>query len=357
MSHLSTRHLASAGFESARTLAGLTHGHSFLVQATAKLTGIAPSDAFQSALEATCASLSYKDLEAMVGTNPSDTVLVQWLRQQLKSTAVKQSWAHAPCTISLRSAPNTHSHWHSTEADCTWVARRYHFEAAHQLPNVPAGHKCGRMHGHGFSASVVCRVPPSHTALNPHAQIDQAWRPFYQKLHHACLNDIKGLENPTSEHLALWLWQGLKQDLDLVAIAVNETPTAGCVFNGTRMRIWKEQTLDSAVRLVDVKSDDPRRAIHGHTFKVRLHLSGALDQTLGWVYDFGDVKTAFSPIFERLDHHPLYEIAGLEHADDETLAHWIHKKMKTSVAQLSGVDVEHQKGKGVWVREDDCFDL
>ena len=109
------------------------------------------------------------------------------------------------------------------------------FEAAHRLPNVPSGHKCARLHGHSFQVRLTVTGP-----LDPHlgwvidfADIKQAFAPLMAALDHRYLNDIEGLENPTSEVLARWIWVRLKPDLGLLsAVEVRETCTTGCVFRG-----------------------------------------------------------------------------------------------------------------------------
>ena len=344
-------HLAHAGFESARQLTqsppghptARWHGHSFGVQVAAGPDG--SWDALQSALTDQANTLDHQNLNALLGQSADDGALLQWFAQNLRRLN--------PVWIELNTAPGCWAKLNCNPRQSLTVTQGHAFEAAHQLPNVPPGHKCGRMHGHGFSVRIASSLALEDSPVAVRDRIDQAWRPLAEQLHWSCLNDIDGLENPTSEHLAVWLWTRLGSLPGLESVAVNETPTAGCWFDGERMRIWKEQTLDCAVRLTDTTPDDPRRTVHGHTFNVRLHLSGPIDETLGWVHDFGDVKQAFKPIFERLDHHPLYTIEGLEHADSMTLAHWIHSQTESMLPGLCGVDVEHTTHAGASVMRAD----
>lgn len=113
--------------------------------------------------------------------------------------------------------------------------KEFIFEAAHRLPYVPAGHKCGRLHGHSFSVTLYISgdVDPKTGWIKDFAEIKQIFNPFYEQLDHHYLNDIEGLENPTSENLAIWIWQQLKPVLpELSKIQIKETCTSGCEYKG-----------------------------------------------------------------------------------------------------------------------------
>jgi 6-pyruvoyltetrahydropterin/6-carboxytetrahydropterin synthase len=109
------------------------------------------------------------------------------------------------------------------------------FEAAHVLPNLPDDHKCRRLHGHTYY--VVIFIDGSidqHTGwVLDFADIKKAFDPLRKVLDHNYLNDIPGLENPTSENLALWIWERLKPELpDLSKLVIKETCTSGCIYRG-----------------------------------------------------------------------------------------------------------------------------
>lgn len=115
------------------------------------------------------------------------------------------------------------------------IYKTFRIEAAHKLPNVPPGHKCGRLHGHSFEISVHVEGPVGEQTgwVRDFADLKQAFAPIDQQLDHNYLNDIEGLENPTSENLAIWVWQRLKPALaNLSQVAVKETCTAGCIYRG-----------------------------------------------------------------------------------------------------------------------------
>ncbi len=115
------------------------------------------------------------------------------------------------------------------------VFKEINFESAHLLPNVPAGHKCGRLHGHSFRARIHVSGPVDAQSgwVMDFADIKKVCAPIVEQLDHHYLNDIEGLENPTSENIAKWLWEQLKPKLALLyKIELHETCTAGCVFYG-----------------------------------------------------------------------------------------------------------------------------
>ena len=115
------------------------------------------------------------------------------------------------------------------------VFRVFQIEAAHRLPNVPEEHKCRRMHGHSFRIEVHISGPVGAETgwVMDFADLKRAFQPLYDQLDHHCLNDIEGLENPTSEVLARWIWERLQLNLpELSKIVVQETCNAGCVYTG-----------------------------------------------------------------------------------------------------------------------------
>jgi 6-pyruvoyltetrahydropterin/6-carboxytetrahydropterin synthase len=113
------------------------------------------------------------------------------------------------------------------------IYKEFTFEAAHLLPNVRKGHKCGRLHGHSFKVAIHVsgEIGSESGWVMDFADIEQAYEPIEQQLDHRYLNDIEGLENPTSEVLAVWIWQRLKPALpNLSKVVINETCTTGCSY-------------------------------------------------------------------------------------------------------------------------------
>jgi len=105
------------------------------------------------------------------------------------------------------------------------------------------------------------------------------------------------------------------------------------------VEIFKVFSLESAHRLPNVPAGHKCARIHGHSFRVEIHVRGALDEHLGWVMDFADVKAAFEPLFQRLDHHYLNDVPGLENPTSENLARWIWRELAPALPQLSKVVV------------------
>ena len=114
------------------------------------------------------------------------------------------------------------------------IFKAFTFEAAHMLPQVPEGHKCKRLHGHSFRAEIHVSGPVDEKGwVMDFAGIKEAWQPLHAVLDHHYLNEVEGLENPTSENIARWIWARLKPELPgLSKIVLNETCEAGCIYEG-----------------------------------------------------------------------------------------------------------------------------
>jgi 6-pyruvoyltetrahydropterin/6-carboxytetrahydropterin synthase len=115
------------------------------------------------------------------------------------------------------------------------IYKEFSVEAAHRLPNVPEGHKCARLHGHSFHVTIYVKGPVGAETgwIMDFGDIKAAFAPVFDRLDHQYLNDIEGLENPTSENLAAWIWAQLKPNLPLLnCIQIKETCTSGCIYRG-----------------------------------------------------------------------------------------------------------------------------
>lgn len=115
------------------------------------------------------------------------------------------------------------------------LSKSFRFEAAHDLPTFPEGHKCRRLHGHSFRFDVIVEgeVAEERGYLIDYGDIKRVTDPIVRRLDHYYLNEIEGLENPTSEVIARWIWRQLKPQLPLLAsIVVHETCSSTCEYRG-----------------------------------------------------------------------------------------------------------------------------
>lgn len=116
------------------------------------------------------------------------------------------------------------------------LIKEFGFEAAHYLPTFPEGHKCRRLHGHSFRVEVHVEgeLDPAAGFLIDYGDISRACEPIRAKLDHHCLNDIEGLPNPTSEWIAIYIWNELLPSLpNLAKVVVHETCTSRCEYEGS----------------------------------------------------------------------------------------------------------------------------
>ena len=342
---------AATGFEAARHVDILPvghrsrqlHGHSFLAkvrvsmpEGSARFPGVEVGH-LRRLLSDCVAPLDYQLLNNHVGV-PTDENLARWIKSRLDVSGMENIGVQSTLDEGIDLDGKHQAH----------VWRRYAFQSAHRLPNVAAGHKCGRMHGHGFEVIIHANQAILDREISiDYDHIDQLWAPIFAELNYACLNDIRGLENPTSELISSWIWSRLKPELpELTWVTVYETATCGAHFDGRRYRIWKEMSMDCAVRSSRAPVGDPIRRVHGHTYTLRLHLDAPLDRLLGWTIDFGDVKEVFAPVFRRLDHQPLYELPGVEDNDVTTLLRWIKAECHEGLPALDRIDLYETRGCG-----------
>ncbi|TDQ12789.1 6-carboxytetrahydropterin synthase QueD [Pedobacter metabolipauper] len=115
------------------------------------------------------------------------------------------------------------------------IYKTFQFDSAHYLPHVPKGHKCGKMHGHTYMLKIFISGTPELNAgwVLDYKDLKEGINPIINLLDHNTLNEIPGLENPTSENLCIWLWNIIKPIFPgLIKIELNETPTSGVIYEG-----------------------------------------------------------------------------------------------------------------------------
>lgn len=116
----------------------------------------------------------------------------------------------------------------------TEISRTYFIEAAHRLPRVGPDHKCFRLHGHSFRITLRIggQVEQNRGWIVDFADVDRAFEPWFARLDHHYLNEVPGLENPTSEVLARWLLERVELPAGrLVSVTVAETCDSECTVH------------------------------------------------------------------------------------------------------------------------------
>ena len=112
------------------------------------------------------------------------------------------------------------------------------------------------------------------------------------------------------------------------------------------MEIFKTFTFDAAHRLPNLPETHKCRRLHGHTFKVEVHVNGALVQKLDWVIDFGDILKIVNPVIEELDHNYLNDIHGIENPTSENIAKWLWDKIEPVLPVLTKIVVQESPHSG-----------
>jgi 6-pyruvoyltetrahydropterin/6-carboxytetrahydropterin synthase len=119
----------------------------------------------------------------------------------------------------------------------TEISKTFPIEAAHRLPHVPEGHKCARLHGHSFQITlhVSGEVDPKLGWILDFAELKRAFEPIHALLDHRYLNEVAGLENPTSENLARFVLERVRLPAGkLAAVSVAETCSSRCTVYAER---------------------------------------------------------------------------------------------------------------------------
>ncbi|MGK5094170.1 6-carboxytetrahydropterin synthase [Deltaproteobacteria bacterium TL4] len=267
--------------------------------------------------------------ESLNLSDPSDVDIIKWCLPQLDELDLE--------TLQLRSAPETHAMYHNSSF---FLSHQLEIHAAHYLPNVPPGHKCGRLHGHNFQIGIQWQ-PEQPPYVTHFEELLKLFAPIHERLQGQFLNHIPGLENPTSENLCTWLWNSFKSILpSLTLITTFETPNSGSRYDGNQWSGFKAFSMDSAI-------EGPSGPM-GHTYLVRLYiLKAKLDETLGWTRDFGEINELFNPLFKQLDHHALMQVNTLDSSSTIHLAQWIDNQLSPQLNDLHKIEIWDTKHTGV----------
>ena len=352
MKDIKIQFIASARFDAARSVGVLPvnhksrnlHGHSFWTSiildsnCDSHLNG-SEHLFLKEKLTSVVKDLDYNHLNNLIKI-PTDENLARWIQGKSKYLLKKN--------VEITGVQSTKDQGIHLSDDYSFhVWKRFQFEAAHKLPNVAKGHKCGKMHGHSFQVIVHANTKFEFNDLSiDYDHLNEIWSPIDYKLNYNCLNEIEGLSNPTSEILAQWIWEKLAPVLPSIScISVYETATCGAHFNGSDFKIWKDFSFDSAIKIDH--ADKKLSRLHGHTFLLRLNLSSPLDKVMGWTKDFGDVKEIFKPIFKILDHQPLNENLEFGKINILNIATWILNTTQNVLPEISGIELYESEGCGV----------
>ena len=117
------------------------------------------------------------------------------------------------------------------------IYKTFAVEAARSLPNLPDGHPCKKIHGHSFKITITVagQIDENTGFVMDFSEIDSSFSPIHKLIDHSYLNDLEGLDNPSSENLCKWIWSKLKNSLhDLKRIEIKETESTGCIYRGEK---------------------------------------------------------------------------------------------------------------------------
>lgn len=103
------------------------------------------------------------------------------------------------------------------------------------------------------------------------------------------------------------------------------------------MDIFKVISIEAAHRLPNVPPGHKCERLHGHSYRVEIHVSGRVGRETGWVIDFADIQKAFQPLYDELDHHYLNEVEGLSNPTSENIARWIWERLQPALPALSKI--------------------
>ena len=117
------------------------------------------------------------------------------------------------------------------------VYKKFNIESARSIPNLPKTHPCHHIHGHSFKIIISVKGPVNkqNGFVVDFQDIDDAFSSFKKELDHSYLNDIEGLQNPTSENICIWIWDKIQSSLpNIYKIEIKETDSTGCIYKGKR---------------------------------------------------------------------------------------------------------------------------
>ena len=195
-------------------------------------------------------------------------------------------------------------------------------QTAHFLPYVPDDHKCRRLHGHNFGLWISIEVPNFDNETSETINcLELGCQEIQKKLDHCVLNEISGLNNPTSENIALWIYEKLNlKPLKIFNILCIETQKSAACYHGNDLwSCWKSFDFESVWRPL-------KDRISGHSFKLTAGVQGGVVKPFGWVLDFSEIKSQIKPLIDQIDHQDLSSILKGRGNSSEGLLEWLSEK-------------------------------
>lgn len=113
------------------------------------------------------------------------------------------------------------------------------------------------------------------------------------------------------------------------------------------MKIYKTFQFDSAHYLPNVPNGHKCGVMHGHTYYLKISISGKPGEYTGWIVDYTEIKKKIKPLIDLLDHQVLNTIPGLENPTAENLSIWLWKKIKPEFPGLSRIELNETPTSGV----------
>lgn len=113
------------------------------------------------------------------------------------------------------------------------LKQHFHIESARFLPHLPKSHPCANMHGHSFKIILQLKgeLQPQVGWVMDYHEISLVMAPLLKQLDHKVLNEVPGLENPTSELLAKWIYEKARLSIPLLqSVTIMETTSTECKY-------------------------------------------------------------------------------------------------------------------------------
>lgn len=342
---------ANAPFEAARQLVGLSashrsgrlHGHSFVAGARARLPTLwanqrgADTEQLRAYLALCVQELDGRSLNDHLA-QPTDVHVAQWICDQLHVPGVTH--------VSVQSTPDRGVELEVGGKVQAW--RRFDIQCAHLLPHVDAKHRCARLHDHGFKVTLQAELQAEGYATSlEYELLDEVCGSMHAGLDHRHINIIPGLENPTMERMAAWVWERAKVNmpsLNLVTVCEGER---GASFDGARYGAWMSMAIESESILRYSSDDECRPKVGKHSYVLRVYLNSPFNEDVGAVLDSAQSEELVSALHRRLEKQPLREFPGQDGVTIDHFLGWLAFETLAEWPSACRFDLYERPGYGV----------